>query len=239
MKRKSSIVVFLSLLILLAGCTQKVNIPEKVNISETVNIPKGFVYVERVVPSIQYDIRYNSENNFVGTRIDGYKASKAILTVEAANALKSVSDDPDLQGYYLKVFDAYRPQKAVDHFMRWASDVNDTKMQAQYYPNVNKKDLFKLGYIAEKSGHTRGSTVDLTLVNKQTGQELDMGSGFDFLDEISAHGSKLVTKEQTANRDILKKAMEKHGFKSYAKEWWHYTLINDPYPNQYFNFDVE
>jgi len=239
MKRKHSIIVLLSLLILLAGCTQKVNIPEKINIPEKVNVPEGFVYVDRVVPSIQYDIRYNSENNFAGTRIDGYKASTPILTSEAAQALKAVSEELDSQGYYLKIFDGYRPQKAVDHFIRWAKDVNDTKMKAQYYPNVNKEDLFRLGYIAKKSGHTRGSTVDLTLTYKETGTELDMGSSYDLLDNISAHGTTLIGAEQAANRELLKKAMERHGFRSYAKEWWHYTLINEPYPNQYFNFDVE
>jgi len=226
MKRKPLILIFLSLLILFTGCTQKAHVPE------------SFVYIDQVIPTIQYDIRYNSENNFVGVRIDGYKVSKAILTIEAAEALKAVSEELDSEGYYLKIFDGYRPQKAVDHFIRWANDVNDIKMKAQYYPNIDKKDLFKLGYIAKKSGHTRGSTVDLTLVYKETGEEVDMGSSYDLLDKISAHGTKLVTAEQAANREILKKAMERHGFRSYAKEWWHYTLINEPYPNQYFNFDV-
>lgn len=215
------------LLVLMAGCAQEAN------------IPKGFVYIHEVIPTVQYDIRYYGNNNFVGTRIDGYKAPTAILSNEAAQALKAVSQEVDGQGYYIKVFDGYRPQKAVNHFMKWGQDLNDTRMKSSFYPRVDKKDLFTQGYLAKKSGHSRGSTIDLTLVNKNTGQELDMGSGFDFLDEISHHGTTLITPEQTANRKILKKVMLKHGFKSYRKEWWHYTLINEPYPDQYFDFDVE
>jgi len=140
---KTRLLVFLALLLILNGCTQKAH------------IPKGFVYIDQVIPTVQYDIRYNSEKNFVGTRIDGYEASTAILTFEAAQALKGVSAELDCQGYYLKIFDGYRPQKAVNHFIRWSSDVNDTKMKPQYYPHMNKKDLFNLGYIARKSAHTR------------------------------------------------------------------------------------
>lgn len=172
-------------------------------------------------------------------QIDGYTAPTALLTIEAARALQDVSEEFNSQGYYIKVFDAYRPQKATNHFIRWAKDVNDTKMKSIYYPHVDKANLFELGYIAEKSGHTRGSTVDLTLVNKETGKELDMGSRYDFLDKISAHGTTLITTEQATNRKLLKDVMQKHGFKSYSAEWWHYTLINEPYPNQYFDFDVE
>ncbi|HEX3011558.1 MAG TPA: M15 family metallopeptidase [Syntrophomonadaceae bacterium] len=238
MKRKLFLVL-LSLMLLLTGCAQKAHSPEKPQLSEKVYLPEGFVYVSQVVPNIQYDIRYYSNNNFVGTRINGYKAPVAILTNEAAKALQAVNKDLDKQGYSLKIFDAYRPQKAVNHFIRWAQDISDTKMKSQYYPNVDKKNLFNLGYIARKSGHTRGSTVDLTLVDKKTGQEADMGSGFDLLDEISAFGTTLITTEQAANRQILKNAMQSHGFKPYAREWWHYTLINEPYLNRYFNFDVK
>lgn len=238
MKRKSFIVL-LSLLLLLTGCAQKAHSPKKNHVSEKAHIPAGFVYVNQVVPNVQPDIRYYSENNFVGTRIDGYKAPTAILTNETAKALQAVNEDLGKQGYSLKIFDAYRPQKAVNHFIRWAQDISDTKMKSRYYPNVDKKDLFNLGYIAKKSGHTRGSTIDLTLVDKKTGKEVDMGSSFDLLDEISAFGTTLITTKQAANREILKNAMQRHGFKPYAREWWHYTLINEPYPKQYFNFDVE
>lgn len=216
----------LALILNCPGCAQKAHVPD------------GFVYVKDVIPSAQQDIRYYGSNNFVGRPIDGYQAPAAILTNDAARALTHVSEDLTGQGYGLKIFDAYRPQRAVDDFIRWANDSDDVKMQEEYYPRIEKKDLFSQGYIARKSGHSRGSTVDLTLVNKKTGAELDMGSHFDYLDPVSAHGSPLITSEQAANRKLLKNIMEKHGFKSYAREWWHYTLIKEPYPDRYFNFDV-
>jgi D-alanyl-D-alanine dipeptidase len=201
-------------------------------------MPSGFVYLDQVIPRAQYDIRYYSANNFVGTRIDGYNAPSAILTIEAAQALKAVSEELDAEGYYLKIFDAYRPQKAVHHFIRWAQDENDTKMKSQYYPHLNKKDLFNLGLLAKKSAHSRGSTVDLTLVSKTTGQDLDMGGSYDYLDPVSAHGSNKITPDQTYNRRLLKNAMLRHGFRPNPMEWWHYTLMNEPYPNRYFDFDI-
>lgn len=215
------------LLMLLSGCIQKTHAPE------------GFVYLDQLIPHAQYDIRYYGEDNFIGTQIDGYEAPVAILTYEAAQALKEVSTELDSQGYCLKVFDAYRPQKAVDHFMRWSKDSSDIKMKPLYYPHVDKKDLFALGFLAPKSGHSRGSTIDLTLVYKETGEELDMGSSFDYLDQSSAYGTTLISTEQAANREILKTAMTKHGFRPCTKEWWHFTLIEEPYPNRYFNFDVK
>ncbi|TFE22760.1 M15 family metallopeptidase [Cohnella luojiensis] len=202
-------------------------------------LPKGFVYVDEVIPTAMFDIRYYGEYNFIGTRIDGYKAPLAILSIKAANALKSVNAELERKGYVLLIYDAYRPQKAVDHFTRWAKDSKDTKMKKDFYPEVDKSKVFKLGYVAAKSGHTRGSTVDLTIAFKKTGKIVDMGSPYDFFGEISSHGTKLITAEQTANRNILKNAMLKHGFKLYEKEWWHYTLKIEPYPNRYFNFDVE
>lgn len=207
--------------------------------SNTAALPSGFVYLDEVIPNGIYDIRYYGTDNFLGTPVDGYKAPRAILTIEAAEALRAASEEFALQGYVIKVFDAYRPQKAVDHFIRWAADVDDTTNKARYYPDVDKKDLFRLGYIAERSGHSRGSTVDLTLVDLATGEELDMGSGFDFFGEISHHGTPLITPEQEANREILKSVMVKHGFKIYDEEWWHYTLQNEPYPDTYFDFDVQ
>jgi len=202
-------------------------------------LPDGFVYVTDEIPTAILEIRYFSEDNFVGAVIDGYHAPKAILTKEAAQALKKAADSLYEQGYYIKVFDAYRPQRAVDHFVRWAQDLSATQMKEKYYPDVDKALLFELGYIAEKSGHSRGSTVDLTLVDVSTGTELDMGSGFDFFGEISHHGTDLITKEQEQNRNILRDAMVNAGFEPYPEEWWHYTLRDEPYPDTYFDFPVE
>ncbi|MEK0315923.1 M15 family metallopeptidase [Cohnella sp. 56] len=202
-------------------------------------LPAGFVYLDEVIPSAEYDIRYYGDYNFVGARVDGYKAPYAIMTAQAAKALKAVSADLAAKGYKLVVYDAYRPQKAVDHFIRWSKDPKDQTTKNIFYPDTDKSKLFKLGYLSSKSGHSRGSTVDLSIASIKTGKLVDMGGGFDFLGSVSWHGTKLVNAVQTANRNVLKKAMEKRGFKAYSKEWWHYTLIKEPYPKTYFNFDVE
>lgn len=202
-------------------------------------LPAGFVYLDEVIPSAAYDIRYYGDYNFVGARVDGYKAPYAIMTAQAAKALKEVSVDLAAKGYKLVVYDAYRPQKAVDHFIRWSKDPKDQTTKHIFYPDTDKSKLFKLGYLSSKSGHSRGSTVDLSIASIKTGKLVDMGGGFDFLGSVSWHGTKLVNAAQTANRNVLKKAMEKRGFKAYSKEWWHYTLIKEPYPKTYFNFDVE
>jgi D-alanyl-D-alanine dipeptidase len=208
-------------------------------ISNQNSLPDEFVYVTDVIPTAQLEVRYFSEDNFVGMVIDGYEAPQAILTMEAAQALKKAADTLHEQGYYIKIFDAYRPQKAVDHFVRWSKDLDDTKMKEKYYPELDKSVLFELGYIAEKSGHSRGSTVDLTLVKISTGEEVDMGSGFDFFGEISNHGTALITAEQEKNRNILRDAMVNAGFEVYPEEWWHYKLKDEPYPETYFNFPVK
>ncbi|WP_218639635.1 M15 family metallopeptidase [Paenibacillus sp. FSL R7-0337] len=203
------------------------------------NLPGGFVYLDEIIPSAQYEIRYYSENNFTGTRVDGYKAPLAIFTKTAAAALKKVSEDLEQKGYILRIYDAYRPQQAVNHFVRWSQDASDLKMKPQYYPKLDKRNLFKLGFIAKKSGHSRGSTIDLTLAQKSTGKLVDMGSPYDFFGEISYYNTTLISSTQHESRKILKDAMTKQGFKPYAKEWWHFTLIKEPYPKQYFNFKVE
>lgn len=203
------------------------------------NLPKGFVYIVDMIPLAHFDIRYYSEYNFVGKRIDGYKAPLAIMSLKGVTALKKVSDELEKKGYLLLIYDAYRPQKGVNDFVRWSKDGKDTKMKNEFYPLLDKRNLFKLGFISSKSGHTRGSTIDLSLVHKSTGKVVDMGGPFDFFGDISNHGTKLITKQQTGNRNVLKNAMVKYGFKPYSKEWWHYTLINEPFPKQYFNFDVE
>ena len=230
--------IFISILIILflmAGVNTIINLAsEKDN-----GIPEGFVYIEELIPDVILEVRYYTDDNFVGCRVDGYLAPRVILTAEAAEALAAVADELRKYRISLKIFDGYRPQQAVNHFIRWAADVEDTKMKDKYYPEVDKKDLFSLGYIAKKSGHSRGSTVDLTLFDKDTGKEFDMGSGFDFFGDISHHDTDLISKEQLQNRTILKLIMEKHGFLPYYGEWWHYTLKNEPNPDTYYDFPVK
>jgi D-alanyl-D-alanine dipeptidase len=200
----------------------------------------GFVLITDVVPDAILEIRYYSTFNFVGERIHAYEAPVAYLTKEAAQALKNVSDDLMAQGYRIKIYDAYRPQTAVDHFKSWAEDLDATEMKPYFYPEVDKSQLFEQGYIAAKSGHSRGSTVDLTLVDMATGMEVDMGGGFDYFGELSHPDyTATLTHEQINNRMILRKAMMDNGFKPLEEEWWHFTLIDEPYPDTYFDFPVE
>ncbi len=222
-----------------------------VNPEQKEAISADFVNITDVIPDVILEIRYHSTYNFVGARIDGYKEPTAILTRAAAAALKEVSDDLKAQGYRLKIFDAYRPQCAVDHFMRWGANVSDTLMKKYFYPMLTKDVLFPRGYIAEHSGHTRGSTVDLTIFDMNTEREVDMGGTFDWFGEESHpdYGGnpetgeyipgKKITEQQFRNRMILRKAMLAHGFKPLAEEWWHFTLKDEPYPDTYFTFPVE
>lgn len=202
------------------------------------NDASDFVLLTNAVPDVILEIRYFSTYNFVGDRIDGYLEPVALLTKEAAAALKAASDDFITKGYRLKIYDAYRPQMAVSNFVRWAQDVEDTRMKAYFYPDLTKDVLFEQGYIAERSGHSRGSTVDLTLVDMQTGKELDMGGVFDFFGELSHPDYKEITEAQYANRMLLREGMLAHGFKPLPEEWWHFTLENEPYPDTYFTFPV-
>jgi D-alanyl-D-alanine dipeptidase len=181
---------------------------------------------------------YAGSNNFIGKPIEGYMKPKAILTKPAAEALKKVQAELENQGYCLKIFDAYRPQRAVDHFIEWAVKPGDTLMKNQFYPEVIKKELFNLGYLASRSGHSRGSTLDLTLIDVKSGKEVDMGGNYDFFGEISHHKYSGITPKQKKNRELLKKAMTKYGFRPYAKEWWHYTFQPEPFPDTYFDFVV-
>jgi len=206
---------------------------------ELFQLPKEFVYAKELIPTLRSDMRYYSSNNFIGKPIDGYIKPKCILTKEAASALKNVQDELGRLGFGLLIYDAYRPQKAVDQFVKWAEDETDTIMKNRFYPNLNKSELFDKEYIAKKSGHTRGSTVDLTIVSLTTGHILDMGSEYDLFDEKSATDYPNITRNQRAIRLLLKRRMEKHGFKSHPKEWWHYTLAKEPYPNKYFDFEIE
>lgn len=226
---KKTIIPLLITLVLAISCSSK----------NTNKGHEGFVQIHEAIPDIAYDIRYYSTDNFVGARIDGYLKPTAYISREAAKALKEVQTELNSEGLGLKVFDAYRPQKAVDHFVRWGEVVGDTLTKAKYYPEINKVRVFKLGYVARRSGHTRGSTIDLTIINLVTKEELDMGSPWDFFGPISHHDTGLVGEFHTANRNKLRTLMLKHGFKEYANEWWHYTLKDEPYPDTYFDFDIE
>ncbi len=200
--------------------------------------PSGFVLLADYVPDIIQEIRYYSTYNFIGDKIDGYEEPCALLTKEAARALKAVSKELIVQGYRLKVFDAYRPACAVKHFMLWGIEDEDIRMKPYFYPDLRKQELFEKGYVAKQSSHSRGSTVDLTLVDMNTGKEVDMGSPFDLFGEKSHPDYRGITDEQYENRMILQKAMLRNGFLPLDCEWWHFTLDNEPYPDTYFEFPV-
>jgi len=202
------------------------------------NLPKGFVYIDEVINDVDIDIRYSNDNNFIGKKINGYNQSAAIGTKELALALQEIQNDLKHFGYGVKIFDAYRPQKAVNHFSRWSTN-DDVLMKDLFYPNIEKRDLFKEGYIASRSGHSRGSTIDLTIINLKTKEELDMGTSYDFFGIESSYDYSGLTYEQNSNRLLLYSVMKKYGFKSLKSEWWHFTLENEPFPDTYFNFNVE
>jgi D-alanyl-D-alanine dipeptidase len=231
------------------------------NTSLAAELPKDFVYLKDIEPTIIENLRYFSNENFMGRKIDGYKANRVILTSEAAIALVKIQQELLKNGYSLVIYDAYRPQRAVDFFMKWSKDSNDQVAKEKYYPDINKADVFKLGYVAEKSGHSRGSTVDLSII--RIGDSLkpitfqkrqlkngsiipflddgsvDMSSSFDLFGEASHHDSNLIETEFLARRNYLRGIMKKNGFNDYPEEWWHYTLKNEPFPDTYFDFVVE
>jgi D-alanyl-D-alanine dipeptidase len=226
-------------------------------------LPDGFVYLRDVAPSVLQEIRYTTAYNFVGAPIDGYEAPECILTARAARALAAVQAEVERDGLSLKVYDCYRPQAAVNHFARWARD-DDEVMKAAFYPDEPKGSLFARGYIASRSGHSRGSTVDLTLVplphtpntaypDPADGRlprcdrplpgrfdegDLDMGTAYDCLSTVAATESGAVSAEVRRNRYRLREVMSRHGFRNYAKEWWHFTLRDEPYRSTYFDFPV-
>ncbi|WP_210401715.1 M15 family metallopeptidase [Lacimicrobium sp. SS2-24] len=204
-------------------------------------MPDDFVDMNAFLPEALYDIRYFSDNNFVGAPVEGYQAPKCILQEKAARALKKVAEEAAEHGLKLKIFDCYRPQRSVAHFMRWAQDLSDTRTKSEYYPNLPKDELVG-EYIAERSGHSRGATVDLTLVSKDADgswQELDMASPFDMFDTLSNTADPRISSEQAENRQRLKSLMQSQGFSNYAMEWWHYSLTPQPYPDTYFDFPVK
>ncbi len=200
--------------------------------------PSGFVILSDLVPQIVQEIRYYSTYNFIGDRIDGYEEPCALLTVEAARALKAVSNELIVQGYRLKVFDAYRPACAVRQFVFWGIEDQDFRMKEYFYPKLEKQELFSKGYIAKMSSHSRGSAVDLTLLDMKTGKELDMGSPFDLFDEISHPDNKGITEEQYENRMTLQRSMIRNGFVPLDCEWWPFRIAEEQYPDTYFEFPV-
>lgn len=224
-------------------------------------LPEGFVYLSDIDPTIVVDLKYCKRDNFIGERIPGYSASKAILTLQAARALKKVQNDLRTKDYSLVVYDAYRPRKAVEYFIKWLDSPKEQRNKNKFYPNIPKAELINLGYISEDSPHSRGSTVDVSIIsiNKELkpineirrvlrdGSEilflddgtLDMGSSYDLFDGVSAHNCPKNSNLGDINRRLLKNVMQTHGFKSYEKEWWHYTYTQEPFPDTNFDFDIE
>ena len=200
--------------------------------------PAGFVVLGDFVPQIIQEIRYHSTYNFIGERIDGYEEPVAILSIEAARALRAVSNELFVMGYRLKVFDAYRPACAVRRFVLWGIEDQDVRMKPYFYPDLEKQELFQKGYIAKQSSHSRGSAVDLTLLDMKTGKEVDMGSPFDLFSEVSHPGYRGITEEQYRNRMLLQHTMVRNGFLPLDCEWWHFVLKDEPYPDTYFEFPV-
>ena len=205
-------------------------------LAELYVLPEGFVYLDEAAPGICWDAKYATEDNFTGQIVSGYRSNRIALSQEAAQGLIEAQALAREKGYQLLIWDAARPQRAVDCFVAWSEAPEDLKTKAAHYPRLEKSQLFG-EYIAKRSGHSRGGAVDLTLLTLD-GEELDMGGGFDLMDERSHHGAKGITKAQTRNRNTLKAIMEEAGFKPYASEWWHYSLTDEPYPKTYFDFVI-
>ncbi|GAB4259607.1 MAG: M15 family metallopeptidase [Methylomicrobium sp.] len=235
LRNNVSLGFFALLLLVLPACAEQAVKPDT-------HLPAGFVYADEVIPDLVVELLYFGDDNFVGARIDGYLAPKAILTRPAAEALLQVQQALREFGLGLKLFDAYRPQRAVEHFVRWASDIEDVKTKPEYYPDLDKKSLFEQGYIADRSSHSRGSTVDVTLVSilpETFGEELDMGTRFDFFGPESWPSYRDALPRQRAHRMLLQTVMTKYGFVPYREEWWHFTLRDEPFPDRYFDFPVQ
>jgi D-alanyl-D-alanine dipeptidase len=202
-------------------------------------LPNHFIYLTDLSLGIVEDIRYAGNNNFLGTKVDGYHTAKAILTKAAAFALASAQQQAKRESLSLIIFDAFRPTRAIQHFHRWENAPENSNLQKRFYPNLGKTELFEKGYIANQSSHSRGSTVDLSLIDIKTQKELDMGTEFDFFGEASWENYTNLTQQQFENRQLLKHIMVASGFKTFPMEWWHFTLVDEPYPDTYFDFPVE
>lgn len=202
-------------------------------------LPTGFVYLSEALPEAKFDVRYSTTHNFTGQVVDGYLSDNISMTAKAAEALQKASTFLNENGYGLLTYDSYRPKRAVSFFIEWGEQPETNLTKAEFYPSFAKKDLFELGYLARRSAHSRGSTIDLTLFDLKTSELLDMGSPYDFLGPISNHATKLITDTQTKNRNILKSAMKSAGFKELRTEWWHYQLLDEPFPETYFDFVIE
>lgn len=235
--KKEVLILWVGVLVLLSASLVHAAGSTEASAAQT-GIPHGFVDVSTIIDDLVVEMRYFGTDNFVGRPIDGYEAPRCILTLEAAEALATVQARLAPFGLGLKVYDCYRPAQAVAHFARWAQDPADVLRKDDYYPEVDKRDLFALGYIAERSGHSRGSTVDLTIVNKADGTELDMGTGFDLFSTLSWPDEPSMTAQQRANRLLLQELMLSAGFNFYEMEWWHFTLANEPFPDTYFDFPI-
>lgn len=201
-------------------------------------LPDGFVYVDALAADLSVDLKYCTADNFLGEPVDGYQASRVIATAPAARALTAVQRELGLFGLGLRIFDAYRPQRAVHHFIRWAKDEDDHSTQDAYYPGLRKQQLFDEGYVSKHSSHSRGSTFDLTVITRDDGQPLDMGTAFDFFGPESWPDWRGAGQQQKNNRLLLRGIMGKHGFAPHDYEWWHFTLAEEPFPDTYFDFPV-
>ncbi len=199
---------------------------------------EGFVYLDDVLPGVFWDAKYAGADNLTGAAVDGYHVNRIIGTCEMAEALLEAVSLAAKQGYALLLWDGYRPQRAVDCFLRWANSPEDGRTKARHYPNIGKQEIVSLGYVMAKSGHSRGSAVDLTLCDCQ-GRTAEMGGGFDLMDVLSHHGAEGLPWVATRNRGILREIMEASGFNAYTQEWWHYSLQSEPYPDRYFDFPIE
>ncbi|MAP95354.1 MAG: peptidase M15 [Ponticaulis sp.] len=229
-------ILMTSLMMALCACSHA---DEGDMVTDPADRPEGFVNAQTYIHGLQADMRYFGDDNFIGRPIDGYDAPICYLTIEAAEALSKVQAELSGFGLGLKVFDCYRPASAVADFAAWARDLDDEKMKAKYYPEVEKSRLFELGYIAERSGHSRGSTMDLTIIELSTGEELDMGSRYDLFDPLSWPSDPRPTAQQRGNRALIQSVMLSNGFRGIKEEWWHFTLNNEPYPDTYFDFPVK